>query len=102
MRTKEVSVGVAIYSDEFKDGAVKQVLEGGYPVAEVANRLGVSSKSIYTWLRERGGRSRASKNAETVDNLKSEVAQLKAELKRTKEERDILKKAAAYFAKASE
>jgi hypothetical protein len=31
-RSPDVSVGVAIYSDEFKDGAVKQVLEGGYPV----------------------------------------------------------------------
>jgi transposase len=95
-------MGVAIYSDEFKEGAVKQVLEGGYPVREVAKRLGVSEKSIYTWLRERAGRSRATKNAETVDSLKGELAKLKAELKRTQEERDILKKAAAYFAKASE
>jgi len=95
-------VGVAIYSDEFKDGAVKQVIDGGYPVQDVANRLGVSSKSIYTWIRERGGNAKASKNTQTVDNLKDEVAKLKAELKRTKEERDILKKAAAYFAKASE
>jgi transposase len=102
MRTKEVSVGVAIYSDEFKDEAVKQVLEEGYPVQEVAKRLGVSSKSIYTWLRERAGRTRAVKNAETVDSLKGQLAKLKAELKRTQEERDILKKAAAYFAKASE
>ena len=95
-------MGVAIYSDEFKDGAVKQVLEGGNPVREVAKRLGVSDKSIYTWLRERAGRGRAAKNAETVDSLKGELAKLKAELKRTQEERDILKKAAAYFAKASE
>lgn len=95
-------MGVEIYSGEFKDGAVKQVLEGGHSVSDVAKRLGVSKKSLYTWLRERGGRSRASKNAETIDGLKGEVAHLKAELKRTQEERDILKKAAAYFAKASE
>lgn len=93
-------MGVAIYSDEFKDGAVKQVLQGGHPVQEVAKRLGVSSKSIYTWLRERG-RSRTTKNTETVDSLKGEVTRLKAELKRTQEERDILKKAAAYLAQAS-
>lgn len=95
-------MGVTIYSNEFKDGAVKQVLEGGHPVREVAERLGVSSKSIYTWIRERGGDSRESKKEQTIDGLKDEVTRLKAELKRTKEERDILKKAAAYFAKASE
>jgi transposase len=95
-------VGVAIYSPEFKDAAVKQVVEGGHSVADVAKRLGVSNKSLYVWLRERRGRSRLSKNAETVEGLRDEVARLKTELKRTKEERDILKKAAAYFAKASE
>jgi transposase len=95
-------VGVAVYSDEFKREAVKQVVEGKHPVAEVAGRLGVSSKSIYTWLRDGHGRSRAGKSAETVDGLRDENARLKTELKRTKEERDILRKAAAYFAKASE
>jgi transposase-like protein len=43
-----------------------------------------------------------SKNAETVEGLRDEVARLKTELNRTKEERDILKKAAAYSAKSSE
>jgi len=95
-------VGVAIYPDEFKREAVKQVIEGGHPVAEVAKRLGVSSKSIYTWIRELGGKSRASKQSENTDVLRAENIRLKAELKRTKEERDILRKAAAYFAKASE
>ena len=82
-------MGVAIYSDEFKDGAVKHVLQGGHPVQEVAKRLGVSSKSIYMWLRERG-RSRTTKNAEPVDSLRGEVTRLKAELKRTQEERGVL------------
>jgi Transposase. len=95
-------VGVAIYSDEFKREAVKQVVQGGHPVADVAKRLGVSSKSIYTWLRDLGGKSRASKQGENSDILRAENIRLKAELKRTKEERDILRKAAAYFAKASE
>ncbi len=94
-------MGVEVYSREFKDGAVKQVLEGGHTVSDVAKRLGVSKKSLYTWLRERG-RSRSTKNAETQEALRAENARLKAELKRTQEERDILKKAAAYFAKASE
>jgi transposase len=65
-------VGVAIYSPEFKDAAVKQVVEGGHPVADVAKRLGVSNKSLYVWLQERRGRSRLSKNAETVEGLRDE------------------------------
>ncbi len=40
------------YTDEFKAEAVKQVTERGYPVAEVAKRLGVSSHSLYEWLRK--------------------------------------------------
>ena len=42
------------FTDEFKAEAVKQVSERGYPVTEVAERLGVSSHSLYGWLRERG------------------------------------------------
>ena len=95
-------MGVVIYTDEFKDGAVKQVTNGGHPVKEVANRLGCSEKSLYAWIRERKGQAKTSKAGDNVDALRDEVSRLKAELKRTKEERDILKKAAAYFAKASE
>ena len=54
-------MGAAIYSEEFKDGAVKQVVEGGHPVSEVASRLGVSHKSLYTWLRERRERPKDKK-----------------------------------------
>ena len=46
-------MGVAIYSEEFKEGAIKQVLEDGHPVREVAERLGVSTKSLYTWMHDR-------------------------------------------------
>jgi transposase len=95
-------VGVAIYSEEFKEGAIKQVVEAGHPVREVAERLGVSQKSLYTWLRASKARPRGSKQAESHDAMKAEIARLKAELKRTTEERNILRKAAAYFAKASE
>jgi transposase len=95
-------VGVAAYSVEFKREAIKQVVEGGHPVSEVASRLGVSSKSIYSWLRDGRGRSRASRSAETVEGLRDENVRLKNGQKRTKEERGILRKRAVYFAKASE
>jgi transposase len=93
---------VAAYSDEFKLDAIKQVVDGGHPVLEIARRLGVSRKSIYTWLKELGGTPKAAKQTENAEALKVENARLKAELKRTKEERDILIKAAACFARASE
>ena len=95
-------MGGAIYSQEFKDGAIKQVVDGGHPVREVAERLGISQKSLYTWLRNHKARPRGVKQLESFEAMRAENARLKVELKRTKEERDILRKAAAYFAKASE
>lgn len=67
------------YAEELKIEAVKQVTEGGYRVTEVT---------------EVGERLQTRSQAD-------ELQRLKAELKRVTEERDILKKAAAYFAKAS-
>ena len=80
------------FTDEFKAEAVKQVSERGYPVTEVAERLGVSSHSLYGWLRERGISREVRKAKKSVD-LVQENARLRAELRRAEEERDILKKA---------
>ena len=46
------------YTDEFKIEAVRQITEGGYPVQEVADRLGVTTKSLYDW-KARYGKSSA-------------------------------------------
>jgi transposase len=89
------------YSPEFKDEAVRQVTERGHSVQEVAARLGVSSHSLYRWVKP----VRPSKVEERADELleaKKEVLKLRAELRRVQEERDILKKAAAYFAREPE
>ena len=91
----------ARYTAEFKAEAVKQVTERGHGVVEVAKRLGISDKSLYVWLKK----SRQPSPSATKDEvlaLKTELSRMKAELKRTTEERDILKKAAAYFARVSE
>lgn len=88
------------YTEEFKSEAIKQVTERGYKVREVCGRLGISSKSLYQWLRL--ARRSNSKHSQGSDNeLRQEIVRLRAELKRAEEERDILKKATAYFAKAS-
>ena len=86
------------YTDEFKIEAVKQVTDRGQKVANVAARLGVTTYSLYAWVRK-FGKSAAAASAEVESS--AEVRRLKAELRRVTEERDILKKAAAYFAKQS-
>ena len=86
------------YTEEFKIAAVKQVSERGHPVGEVAQRLGVSIHSLYTWTKRYGTPEEERK---VVDTQADELRRLKAELKRVTEERDILKKAAVYFAKTS-
>jgi transposase len=88
------------YTEEFKSEAVKQVSERGYKVREVSKRLGISPKSMYTWLSESNG-NKGRRNPNVNEDIRQENMRLKAELKRVEEERDILKKAAAYFAKAS-
>ncbi len=94
-------MGQKRYTPEFKDAAVRQVTEKGHPVQEVAARLGVSSHSLYKWVKA----VRPSKDEQRGDELldaKKEILKLRAELRRVQEERDILKKAAAYFARESE
>jgi len=80
------------YTEEFKRDAVSQVRDRGRSVKEVAASLGVCTKSLYDWCRTYG------KPQATPEEAK-ELRRLKAELAQVKEERDILKKAAAYFAK---
>ena len=85
------------YTEEFKIEAVKQVVDRGYSVSSVAVRLGVSTKSLYEWIRRYGD---PGSDYHQV-TAQQEIRALKAELKRVTDERDILKKAAAYFAKES-
>ena len=83
------------YTEEFKIEAVKQVTDRGYSVAEVAQRLGTTTHSLYAWMKRYGESS--PQQANRVDG-QAEIAKLKAERRRVIEERDILKKAAAYLA----
>ncbi len=85
------------YPEEFKIEAVKQVTEKGKPVAEVAQRLGMSVHSLYAWIKVY---SKPQEQRQQDNDQQAELRnKLRAELKRVTEERDILKKAAAYFAK---
>ena len=85
-------MGKANFSDDFKRDAVAQITQRGYPVAEVSQRLGVSQHSLYAWKRKFAQPS-------CEDDKEVEIRRLKHELLRVTEERDILKKATAYFAR---
>jgi len=89
------------FTPKFKDEAVRQVVERGYSVRDVAERVGVSAHSLYKWVKSVRP-DRSEKQAEELIEAKSEILKLRAELRRTQEERDILKKAAAYFAREPE
>ena len=84
-------MGKPNFSDEFKRDAVAQITERGYPVAEVSQRLGVSQHSLYAWKRQ------LAKVVSGDAGKDAEIRQLKRELARVTEERDILKKATAYL-----
>src|SRR5690625_385528 len=82
------------FTEEFKIEAVRQIIERGHRVADVAQRLGVSTHSLYQW-RKRYGQVEGESLRREADQA-AEVRKLKAELRRVTEERDILKKAAVY------
>jgi transposase len=88
------------YTPEFRAEAVKQVLERGFSVVDVATRIGLPRHTLYGWVQvaKKAARS-ASDGAAMAMSDSAEIRRLKAELRRVTEERDILKKAAAYFAK---
>ena len=88
------------YTAEFKLEAVKQILEKGHSATDVASRLGVPVGLLYTWTRKLKGLDE--KPIEDVKALQVEMIKLKAEFRRTTDERVMLKKASAFFAKVSE
>ena len=91
-----------VYTKEFKEEAVKMVTEGGLSIPEVSRRVSVNESSIRYWIKraKEGGLSNDGKQR-PVTAEQMEVARLRREVVELKMEREILKKAAAYFAKES-
>jgi len=88
------------YTDEFKVDAVKLVTEQGYSVAEAARSLGVSENLLRSWktsFQANGGQAFPGKGR--LPAVEEELRRLRADNKRLAMERDILKKAAAFFAR---
>jgi transposase len=86
------------FTDEFKLEAIRMVDESDKTIAQVSRDLGINSNLIGRWKQELSDREI---EAGRVDDKDAEIARLRAELRDMKEDHDILKKAAAYFAKHS-
>jgi len=87
------------YSKEFKLDAISLVIEQGYSRAEAARNLGVSPQMIGRWVRESQEEDgHAFRGNGKLTPEQEELRRLKEENKRLKMERDILKKAATFFA----
>lgn len=84
------------YPKEFKEEAVALVNEQGYSVAEAAKSLGIATNMLYKWKEkieaERDGKA-------LIEDERSELIRLRKENKELRMEKEILKKASAFFAK---
>ena len=88
------------FSDEFRAGAVRLVLDEGRTMGAVARELDLTPSSLGNWVRHaQADRTNGKTGLTTVE--REELARLRKENRVLQEERDILKKAAAFFAKQS-
>jgi transposase len=90
------------YTAEFKVSAVKLAVESGRPMSQTAKELGLSKDTLYGWVRQsQGTRPSGPEPAVNAEHLYEELKRLRRENAILREERDILKKATAYFAKGA-
>ena len=96
------------YPIEFKISAVKLAAESDQPAVQIARDLGVDPNNLYNWIKQYSNSDRINSNKTNQNNMRNnegsfeEIKRLKKELALVKQERDLLKKAAAYFAKTSQ
>jgi transposase len=87
------------YTQEFKEEAVKLITEQGYQITEATRNLGVNENMLGRWKREIEGGGEEVSGLQGGTAIQTELNRLRKENKRLKMEREILKKAAAFFAK---
>ena len=92
------------YTKEFRLEAVKLVIEGKLAAIEVSRRLNISCNTLHNWINayRNGKLAEVGNQYRQISDTEFELSQLRRELAKVKMERDILKKAAAYFAKESQ
>lgn len=86
------------YPSEFKESAVKLAVESEQSIAATARDLGVNVNTLHTWI-NKYSKPKQQQTERTDEHLYDELKRLKKELARVRQERDLLKKATAYFAK---
>jgi len=92
----------AKYTKEFKQDAINMVIDQGYSANEVGKRLGIGQSNVSRWVREyRADQKDLAEGEIPRKELETEIRRLKKENQRLQMEREILKKAAAFFAKES-
>ena len=89
------------FLDDFKREAVRLVVEEKYTFAAAARAVGVSTRSLRDWHKKYAPEPTPCGENATLDELREENKRLRRQLKRAELEREILKKATAYFAKES-
>ena len=87
------------FTDEFKAGAVSLVLEKGKTIAEVARDLDLTASALGHWVEQARADAGKSSRGTLTSEEKDELAKLRKEVRELRVEREILKKAAAFFAK---
>lgn len=89
-----------VYPSEFKESSVKLALESKNPIAQTARELGINPNTLYTWIKDRTDSvSNDQGSSRMLIPNYDELKKLKKELAAVKLERDLLKKATAYFAR---
>lgn len=91
------SIKKTFYPDEFKESSAKLALESDQPLSKTAESLGVKDTTLYGWVKKYYPNHHNVKKPQLSES-DAEIRRLKKELAQVKQERDILKKAAAYFA----
>ncbi len=90
------------FPDDFKQDAVRLVVDEKYSFKAAAEAVGVSANSLRVWHKKFAPPPKACGSNATLDELREENKRLRKQLKRAEMEREILKKATAYFAKESQ
>ena len=91
------------YTKEFREEAVKMVIDGSMSLPEAARRLSLPPSTLGNWVKahKAGKLKDIGKNYRPLTEIEMELARVRKELAEVRMERDLLKKAAAYFAKES-
>lgn len=87
----------SFYTSEFKESAIKLAIDSDRPISAIAKELGLKVNTLYNWI-HKYHQSKGDVVGVKNDNI-NEIKRLTKELNLVKQERDLLKKAAAYFAK---